>query len=90
MSARSRELAGLIVAALLAGIALASVTIARDAQFSASAVTWGALFFALYLVARGPGHGILVKQAGKVEPDPRTGQLVTTGTTACTKVTGSW
>jgi hypothetical protein len=34
--------------------------------------------FALYLVARGPGHGILVKQAGRVEPDPRTGQLITT------------
>ena len=51
MSARSRELAGLIVAALLAGIALASVTIVRDAEVSASAVTWGALFLALYLVA---------------------------------------
>ena len=51
MSARSRELAGLIVASLLAGIALASVTLARDAQISASAVTWGALFLALYLVA---------------------------------------
>ena len=34
--------------------------------------------FALYLVARGPGHGILVKQAGRVEPDAETGQLVTT------------
>jgi cell division protein FtsW (lipid II flippase) len=51
VSARSRELAGVIVAALLAGIALASVTIARDAEVSASAVTWGALFLALYLVA---------------------------------------
>ena len=51
MSHRSRELAGLIVAALLAGIALASITIARDAEVSASAVTWGALFLALYLVA---------------------------------------
>jgi cell division protein FtsW (lipid II flippase) len=51
VSARSRELAGLIVAALLAGIALASITIARDAEVSASAVTWGALFLALYLVA---------------------------------------
>jgi cell division protein FtsW (lipid II flippase) len=51
VSARSRELAGLIVAALLAGIALASVTIARDAEVSTSAVTWAALFFALYLVA---------------------------------------
>jgi cell division protein FtsW (lipid II flippase) len=51
VSARSRELAGLVVAALLAGIALASVTIARDAEISASAVTWAALFLALYLVA---------------------------------------
>ena len=33
MTARSRELAGLIVAALLAGIALTSVTIARDDRF---------------------------------------------------------
>jgi cell division protein FtsW (lipid II flippase) len=51
MSARSRELAGLVVAALLAGIALSSVTIARDAQVSPTAVTWGVLFLALYLVA---------------------------------------
>jgi cell division protein FtsW (lipid II flippase) len=51
VSARSRELAGLIVAALLAGIALATVTIARDAEVSASAIAWGALFLALYLVA---------------------------------------
>jgi hypothetical protein len=34
--------------------------------------------FALYLVARGPGHGILVKQAGEIQPDPKTGQLITT------------
>ncbi len=34
--------------------------------------------FAVYLVARGPEHGILVKQAGRVVPDPETGQLVTT------------
>ncbi len=51
MSARSRELAGLVVAALLAGIAIASVTLARDAELSPSAVTWGALFLGLYLVA---------------------------------------
>src|SRR4029077_9655943 len=51
VSVRSRELAGLIVAAVLAGIALSSVTIARDAQVSASAVTWSALFVALYVVA---------------------------------------
>ena len=33
---------------------------------------------ALYMVLRVPERGILIKQAGKVEPDPRTGQLITT------------
>jgi hypothetical protein len=33
---------------------------------------------ALYIVARARDRGILVKQAGKVEPDPRTGQLIST------------
>jgi hypothetical protein len=33
---------------------------------------------ALYIVARVPERGILVKLAGKVSPDPRTGQLLTT------------
>jgi cell division protein FtsW (lipid II flippase) len=51
VSARSRELTGLVVAGLLAAIALASVTIARDAEVSASALTWGAMFLSLYLVA---------------------------------------
>jgi cell division protein FtsW (lipid II flippase) len=51
MSARSRELFGLVIAALIASVALASVTIARDAEVAASAVTWGALFLGLYLVA---------------------------------------
>jgi len=51
MSARGRELFGLVVAGLIASIALASVTIARDADIAASAVTWGALFLALYLAA---------------------------------------
>jgi hypothetical protein len=32
----------------------------------------------LYIVARARDRGILIKQAGKVEPDPKTGQLVTT------------
>ena len=32
---------------------------------------------ALYLVARVPERGVLVKQVGKVEPDPSTGQLRT-------------
>jgi cell division protein FtsW (lipid II flippase) len=51
VSARSRELTGLVAAALLAGIALASVTIARDAEVSPTALTWGALFLGLYLAA---------------------------------------
>jgi hypothetical protein len=33
---------------------------------------------ALYMVARAPERGVLVKQAGEVKPDPQTGQLVTT------------
>ncbi len=33
---------------------------------------------ALYLVARAPERGIIVKQAGKVEFDPSTGQITTT------------
>ena len=51
MTARNRELGGLVLAALVAGIALASVTIARDTQFSGDAVLWAALFLGLYLVA---------------------------------------
>jgi hypothetical protein len=33
---------------------------------------------ALYMIARIPERGILVRQAGVVEPDPKTGQLTTT------------
>lgn len=33
---------------------------------------------ALYLVAKVPERGVLVKQAGVVKPDPQTGQIVTT------------
>src|SRR5262245_43136498 len=33
---------------------------------------------ALYVVAKDPGRGILVKTAGRIEPNPLTGQLVTT------------
>jgi cell division protein FtsW (lipid II flippase) len=51
VTARNRELGGLVLAALVAGVALASVTIARDAAFSGDAVVWGALFLGLYLVA---------------------------------------
>ncbi len=51
MTARSRELAGVVGAALIAGVALATVTISRDAEVSPSAALWGAFFLALYLVA---------------------------------------
>jgi hypothetical protein len=33
---------------------------------------------ALYMVIKDPGLGVLVKLAGKIDPDPKTGQLVTT------------
>jgi hypothetical protein len=33
---------------------------------------------ALYIVIKDPNLGVVVKLAGKVEPDPRTGQLITT------------
>jgi hypothetical protein len=32
----------------------------------------------MYMVAKIPDRGIIVKAAGKVVPDPKTGQLVTT------------
>jgi cell division protein FtsW (lipid II flippase) len=51
VSARGRELTGLVLAALIAGVALASVTIARDAQLTTDAVLWATLFLGLYLVA---------------------------------------
>jgi len=51
VTARGRELVGLVLAALLAGVALASVTIARDAEVTADAVLWALLFLGLYLVA---------------------------------------
>jgi hypothetical protein len=35
-------------------------------------------FLAIYIVARVPERGVIVKMAGRVEPDPKTGQLTTT------------
>ncbi|HEV7563087.1 MAG TPA: hypothetical protein VGO24_06250 [Solirubrobacterales bacterium] len=35
-------------------------------------------FLAIYIIARVPGRGVLVKQAGEVHADPTTGQLTTT------------
>ncbi|MEX0851127.1 MAG: FtsW/RodA/SpoVE family cell cycle protein [Gaiellaceae bacterium] len=51
MTARNRELFGIFVAALIAGTALATVTIARESEVSASALTYGFLFLGLYLAA---------------------------------------
>ena len=38
----------------------------------------GGSLLALYVVAKDPARGIIVKVAGKIEPNPVTGQLVTT------------
>lgn len=35
-------------------------------------------FIALYIILRSDKYGVVLKQAGKVEPDPNTGQLVST------------
>jgi cell division protein FtsW (lipid II flippase) len=51
MSARARELVGVVVASLIAGVALASVAIAREAEVSPSYVRYGLLFGALYVGA---------------------------------------
>ena len=51
MNARRRELFGLVLAGLIASVALATVTLARDAELSPDVVTWGALFLGLYVIA---------------------------------------
>jgi cell division protein FtsW (lipid II flippase) len=51
VTARSRELVGVLVAGLIAGSALATVTIAREETVSASVLTYGALFLGLYVAA---------------------------------------
>ncbi|HUG64548.1 MAG TPA: FtsW/RodA/SpoVE family cell cycle protein, partial [Gaiellaceae bacterium] len=51
MNARRRELFALVLAGLIASVALATITLARDAEISPDVVTWGALFLALYVVA---------------------------------------
>jgi hypothetical protein len=38
----------------------------------------GGSLLALYIVGKAPDRGIIIKAAGKIEPDPTTGQLVTT------------
>jgi cell division protein FtsW (lipid II flippase) len=51
VTVRNRELFGLVVAGLIAGTALATVTIARDSEVSPSVFTYGALFLGLYVAA---------------------------------------
>ncbi|HEY5872190.1 MAG TPA: FtsW/RodA/SpoVE family cell cycle protein [Gaiellaceae bacterium] len=51
MNARRRELFGLVLAGLIASVALATVTLARDAALSPDVLVWGALFLVLYVVA---------------------------------------
>jgi cell division protein FtsW (lipid II flippase) len=51
MSARGRELLGILVAGLVAATALASVTLARDAELSADPLVWALAFVGLYVVA---------------------------------------
>ena len=48
---RRRELFGLVLAGVIATVALATITLARDAAISKDVVVWGALFLGLYLVA---------------------------------------
>ena len=51
MTARNRELFGLVVAGLIAGTALATITVARDSELSPSALTYCAAFRAVYVAA---------------------------------------
>jgi cell division protein FtsW (lipid II flippase) len=51
VNARRRELFGLVLAGLIASVALATVTLARDAALSPDVAVWGALFLGLYVVA---------------------------------------
>ncbi|HLB04643.1 MAG TPA: FtsW/RodA/SpoVE family cell cycle protein, partial [Gaiellaceae bacterium] len=51
MTARGRELTGLVIAALIAGIAFASVTTARSTEVSTNVAAYCALFLAVYVAA---------------------------------------
>jgi hypothetical protein len=64
---------------LLAEKILGAVYVATpyDNPFGEPAHPGGSLL-ALYIVAKDPERGILIKVAGKIEPNPVTGQLVTT------------
>jgi cell division protein FtsW (lipid II flippase) len=51
VSARRRELFGLVLAGLIASVALATVTLARDAELSPEIFAWVGLFLGLYVLA---------------------------------------
>ncbi len=51
MNARRRELAGLVLAGVIASVALATITLARDGSISGDVVAWGALFLGFYAIA---------------------------------------
>jgi cell division protein FtsW (lipid II flippase) len=51
VSARRRELFGLVLAGIIASVALATITLARDAEISPDVVVWGSLFLGLYVIA---------------------------------------
>jgi cell division protein FtsW (lipid II flippase) len=51
VSNRSRELVGLVLAGLMATVAVTTVVVAQDIAVPSRAITWGAMFLGLYLVA---------------------------------------
>ena len=51
MTARGRELGGLVIASAIAGVALASVAVASSTEEPSRAVVYGFLFFAVYAAA---------------------------------------
>jgi cell division protein FtsW (lipid II flippase) len=51
VSNRSRELVGLVLAGLIATVAVTTVVLAQSIAVPSRAVTWGAMFLGLYLVA---------------------------------------
>jgi cell division protein FtsW (lipid II flippase) len=51
MSARGRELLGIVLATLVAGAALASVSLAQDLDLAFAGASWAAAFLAVYVAA---------------------------------------
>jgi cell division protein FtsW (lipid II flippase) len=51
VSNRSRELVGLVLAGVIGTIALTTVVLAQDLAVASRALTWGAVFLGLYLIA---------------------------------------